>query len=466
MNWIVYLSSNATLEIGSDLPAAAGTHAPLAGSGSDTVAFSGTWPAGAGTWWLFATVSAGDDVDPLDNSSPGTAVPVMAPNVDYEITSFTETSVLVAGDPILGDFRIRNSGTSAGAQPLGWTVYLSQDAILVPAGDLVVDAGTLAALGPGASSLITSYDGSWPVVPAAPWTWSLYLVAAAADDVNAGNNTSGTLLRTTVSPQADYDVMSVTHTAGTTAGQAFTGTFTVKNLGPHDGTQAVPWSAYLSTDAVYDAGVDTLVDTGVTASLPFNVTSGGISFDGTWPAGAASWYLVIVIDAGDDPAPGNDWAASGVVAVTAPNVNYDVLVISNTGATTAGGPLAGEFTVKNIGTHAGSRTVYWTAYRSDDAVLVPGPDPVIDSGTTSALGPGVTSSAIPFTNTWPGAIVVKNYWLFVRVFVADDVLATDDTGTVRHGGREPAEHRLHRVECLGCRCTPDSGPARQRHVPV
>ena len=57
-----------------------------------------------------------------------------------------------------------------------------------------------------------------------------------------------------------------------------------------------------------------------------------------------------------------------------------------------------------------------------DTVLTVGTDPVIDSGTTSALGAGVTSSAIPFTNTWPGAIVVKNYWLFVRVFAADDIL--------------------------------------------
>jgi hypothetical protein len=429
VNWIVYLSSNAVLDLGTDPVAAAGTHVALAGSGSDTVPFDGTWPSSAGTWWLFVAVSAGDDVDPLDNSSSGTAVPVTAPNVDYVIQTFAETSGLVAGDPILGDFRIRNSGTSAGAQPLGWTVYLSQDATLDPVGDLVVDAGTLAALGAGASSAITSYDGTWPVVPAAPWTWRLYLVADAADEVDTSDNTSAPpLVRTTVAPQADYDVMTVTHTAGTTAGQAFTGTFTVKNLGPHDGTQAVPWSAWLSTDAVYDVGVDTLVDTGVTPSLAFNTTSAGIPFDGTWPAGAASWYLVIVVDAGDDPAPGNDWAASGVVPVTAPNVNYDVLVVSNTGATTAGGPLAGEFTVKNIGTYAGNRTVYWTAYRSDDAILVPGPDPVIDSGTTTALGPGVTSSAIPFTNTWPGAIVVKNYHLFVRVFVTDDILATDDTG--------------------------------------
>jgi hypothetical protein len=427
--WTVYRSDDGILDTGADPIADMGTLAALGAGASAPVAYDGIWPTGAASYTMFAVVSAPDDVDPGNNDSIGTFVNVTAPNVDYVVQAFSETSGVVAGDPIVGQLQVRNAGTSAGSQPVAWTVYLSEDATLDPLTDLVADAGTLAALGAGASSAATPFDGTWPFSPYPPWTWRLYFVVAAADEIDPSDNTSGTLVRNTVAPTADYDVVTVTNTGGTTAGYPLSGTFSATNLGPHDGTQSVPWRAYLSVDNNYDAGVDTLVDSGVIASpgLTVGSSTGPVAFSGTWPAGAGTWYLLVVLDAGDDVNAVNDEAAAGPIAITAPNVNYDVLTVTNTGGTLAGGPLAGEFTVRNIGTDPGSTTVYWIAYRSDDLTLTPGTDPVVDSGSIAALAAGATSAAIPFAGAWPSALVTKTYYLFVRVFASDDVLATDDT---------------------------------------
>ena len=278
--WWIYRSTDSALDVVIDEPIAWGSRAGLAPtppSPATTIPYAGSWPAGAGTWYLFAVVSSGDDVEPLDNESAWTVVTLTAPAVDYVIDSFAETSAPVAGDPIAGTLQIRNAGAGFGAQTVTWTVYLSQDATLVPAGDLVVDAGSFTGRGPGASSGPIAFEGTWPVIPAAPWTWRLYLVAEAADEIDPLDNTSSTLTRTTQPPAADYDVLSVSNTGGTVTGGSLTGSFTVTNLGPHDGTQAIPWRAYLSADPNYDVGVDTLIDSGVIPSPGLaESTSGGV----------------------------------------------------------------------------------------------------------------------------------------------------------------------------------------------
>jgi hypothetical protein len=426
--WTVFRSDDALLEVGTDPIAAMGSHAALGAGASTPVGYSGSWPAGTDTYFLFVEVSAIDDVDTSDNDSTFTMVGVTAPNVDYVVQSFSETSGAVAGDPITGTFQVRNTGADGGTRVISWTVYLSEDAILLPAGDLVVDAGTIAALGPGASSAVIPFDGTWPVSPYPPWTWQLYLVVDAADEVDPGDNTSGTLPRTTQPPNADYDVTAVSNTGGTAAGGALAGTFNATNLGPHDGTQAIPWRVYLSTDAVYDAG-DTLADSGVFGSPGLTVGSftGLVSFSGTWPTTAGTWYLVVVLEAGDDQNASNNWAASGPIGTVAPDVDYDVLAVNNTGPLVAGGALAGSFTVQNVGSDDGSRTVYWIAYRSDDLVLTPGTDPVVDSGAFGPLLGGDTAGPIVFTGAWPASLVPRTYYFFVRVLAADDTAGGNDT---------------------------------------
>ena len=83
----------------------------------------------------------------------------------------------------------------------------------------MVDAGTFAPLGSGVSSAVIPFDGTWPFTPYPPWTWQLYLVVDAADEVFPADNTSAPLSRTTSAPNADYDVVSVSGVNGT-AGRA------------------------------------------------------------------------------------------------------------------------------------------------------------------------------------------------------------------------------------------------------
>jgi hypothetical protein len=141
--WTIYRSPDATLEIGSDDPVAMGSRAglgPTPPNPATTIPYSGTWPASADTWYLFAVVSAGDDVAPGDNESTGTMVSTTAPVVDYMVQVFTETSSPVAGDPIAGTLQLHNEGSAGGSQSITWWVFISQDAVLNPFGDLPVDA--------------------------------------------------------------------------------------------------------------------------------------------------------------------------------------------------------------------------------------------------------------------------------------------------------------------------------------
>ena len=429
--WTVYRSTDAFLDTLSDPVAAMGSHAALPTtppSAATTISYSGTWPAVPGPWYLFATVSAIDDVNSGNNaSSPGTLVTVSPPSVDYMVWSFFETSTLVAGDAITGTFQVRNEGGDDGARAVGWTLYLSQDANLDPVGDQVVDAGSITAIQKLTTGGAVGFDGVWPVSPAAPWTWQLYLVLDAADEIDPLDNTSLPLTRTTQPPNANYDVLTVSSPVDLVAGYPMSGSFTVTNLGPHDGTQAVPWRAYFSTNTTYEPGIDTLFDSGDIPSPGLvKSDSWGGTYTGTWPMDAAPWHVVVVLYAGDDQNVTNDSGATGALTTVAPNVNYTVSSVSLTGVPpVAGGSLTAEFVVENIGTYDGTRTVYWSAYRSDDANWTIA-DPAIGSGMTAAL-PKTGSATIPFTNVWPPALSTKTYYLFVRVFVDDDVSTLNDT---------------------------------------
>jgi hypothetical protein len=422
--WTIYRSDDATLDTGTDPIAAMGSRAALGAGGSAVVGYSSTWPAGTWTWHLFAVVSAGDDVNPLNNQSAGTSVGVTAPDVDYAPAAPINTGGTTAGESLAGTFQVTNTGAAAGSQTVFWTVYRSPDATLETGSDPVVAVGSRAALGPGGSAVVP-YTGTWPAAAA---TWHLFAVVSAGDDNDAGNDDSTGTSIGVAAPAADYDVLSVVNTGGTVAGYPLAGFFTATNLGPHDGTQAVPWRVYLSTDNNYDAGIDLLIASGVIASPGLDVAepSGNINFAGTWPNGAGSWYIVVVLDAGDDQTPANDEEPSVLIPTTAPNVNYDVLTVTNTGGTTAGDPMAGEFSVRNVGAALGTSTLYWIAYRSDDAILTIGTDYAIDSGSTAAL-PDFNPLTIPFGNAWPSAIVVETYYLFVSVFAADDISSANDT---------------------------------------
>ncbi len=388
-----------------------------AGSGSPTVnATSGLYVAG---------LTPGTDVIRLTDSASGTVtatvtVTTLTSNVDYTVpaTSFPSSGTVSTAIPGGYTFTLRNSGSAAGTQTVDWRVFLSANTVL-DGGDMLIASGTATALAAGANSPV-SLSGTYPSVTAGSW----YLIAqvSAADDTTPANNTSGAS-PLSLSPQnIDYVVPAVNNTGGTIAGAAMSGTFTIQNIGAAAGVAAVIWDVYASADTVLD-GADYIVTRGTQAALGAGMTSAPIPLTGYWPSTPGTWYLLATVAASDDIGPGNNTTPSTAVTTTGPapgNVDYTVPAVNNTGGTVAGDPLSGNFTVHNGGTDAGAQPVHWTAYLSSNATLEVGTDPVIDSGSTTALAAGATSGSVPFAGTWPSA--AGTWRLIVSISASDDTV--------------------------------------------
>ena len=72
------------------------------------------------------------------------------------------------------------------------------------------------------------------------------------------------------------------------------------------------------------------------------------------------------------------------------------------------------------GSDNGSAPVTWTAYRSSNATLEIGTDPVVDTGSISALAAGATSSLVNISGTWPSS--PGTYYMIVKVSASDDAV--------------------------------------------
>jgi hypothetical protein len=398
---------------------------------SASINFSGSWPSTPGPWYLLAAVVSADDVNNLNNVSAATLVTTtgVAPtNVEYTVQTVTSSGGQTAGKPLAGSFTYRNNGTSAGAQSVFWTAYVSSDNVLQLGTDTVIDSGTVGPLGPAATSAPVPFSGTWPSTTG---TWYLIVSISCSEDVIPTNNITPSLGIAVTAPNVNYDVPVVNSTGGITAGDPLTGKFTYHNGGLQDGSQSVVWTAYLSSDPVLQIGTDPVIDSGVVPPLAAGATSGTIPFAGTWPAGANPWYLIVSLTVAEDVVPGNNTTATTVpIATSQPNVDYTVFSVSNAGGTTAGGVLSGNVTLKNVGTHAGTQFVPWRAYLSTDAILQIGTDTLISSGFLSSpgLGPGASSAALPISGTWPSSSSVKTYYLIVEVGAGDDVFSGNNDG--------------------------------------
>jgi hypothetical protein len=427
VHWIAHVSTNATLDAGDPVIDSGDTPALAAGGTQAGIAFDGTWPSAAGTYNLIVEISAGDEPAPNtgNNSTPSVQVTTTQAPIDYNVTVVANTGGTYAGGPLAGAFTLRNGGTAGGYQNVYWTAYLSTDNAL-DAGDTVIDAGATSPLAAGALQGGITFDGTWP---AAPGTWYLIVKVSADDEPigNAGNNATASAQVTTTMPPIDYTVVVVNSTGATLVGGPLAGNFTLQNVGTAAGSQNVYWTAYVSTDAVQDI-TDPVVDTGVTGALAASGIQAGIAIDGLWPAAANTYYLIVKVSADDEPGGSviNNTKASGAVTTTSSNVDYTIVVVNNTGPVAAGGPLAGDFTVKNSGTTNGSQNVYWEVYASfNNAVLDVG-DTVVAFGNLGGPLNAGANSLVPFAGTWP--LNTGPYYLITSVSAVDDVNPANDTG--------------------------------------
>ncbi len=423
ITWSVYASlDNTAIDAGDKLVASGTISGGLAGStSSGALPIANTWPATSGSYYLIADIFAGDDGNTGNNCSASAAVAVTAPptpNVDYGGT-LSGGSPTRAGSSFSASLTISNGGAAAGSRTVYWSVYASLGDTGIDAGDKLVGSGSIAGglPAPGSSGPL-AISSSWPSV-----TGTYYLVAQilADDDTNTLNNTPAGGAITV--GMTDYSGV-VAHSAGTTAGAAFSGTLSISNIGgvlALGGSQAIYWNVYASLEDTVISAEDKVVASGTIAGLGAGASSGALPIANTWPATAGSYYLIADIFAGDDGNTGNNRPASGAVAVTAPpapGADYSGSV-SHLSGTSANRLFTGSLSITNSGMLAGTSTVVWTVYASLGDMVVSADDKVVSAGTTGGLLAGGSAGPLAISNTWPAT--AGNYFLVAVVQAADDV---------------------------------------------
>ncbi len=431
--WNVYLSDNNTLELGADMLISSGT-LPTPGliqGGTSLKPFAGTWPAAASakTWYLLAQVLAGDDPTTGDNVVPSAGVVVNPPDVRYSIPAVTNTGLTNAGGALAGQFSVSNTGSANGSSPINWTACVSADNTWQVT-DQVVATGTVGAVGALGTSGLVPFAGTWPAT-AGPW----YLIVriTAADDTTTGDNE-----RATAAPfpltvlAADYAITLVPLPAGTGAGQAVSGSFTIENAGTAAGTSPVSWSVYASlANNSWDAG-DTLLASGTTAALGIGGTSSP-GYAGTWPSAAGNYFVIVRAAAADDPSIADVPCSASVSVMTPPPPDYTVsfsAAMPWSGIVGTAMDLTGtcQLTIQNLSANPGNKPITWSVHISMDNVLDAG-DTLVQQASVGALaGSGSTSAA--FAGNWPATGGV--YHLIASVAAPDDGNATNNVVPAPH----------------------------------
>jgi hypothetical protein len=149
------------------------------------------------------------------------------------------------------------------------------------------------------------------------------------------------------------------------------------------------------------------------------------STDGVYAAGnTAGTDTVVVTDN-----MGNTADASVTVSSPSSAVNYDTVVVINSGDSMGGGSMEGSFSFVNNGTSNGSYPVTWGVYFSLDDELGAG-DTLAVSGSTTALDAGSSSGDILFSGTWNIPSSDTLYYLIVEIRSSDDLIEADNCGFI------------------------------------
>jgi hypothetical protein len=213
---------------------------------------------------------------------------------DYWIPTFAAVGGN-AGETLSGSFVIINGGKTAGGSEITWKVFYSTDKKR-NSEDVLVKKGTAEAVAAGTVSDEIKFSGP---APTAPGTYYLITTIAAEDDTDTSNNTGvSNQVAVSVVPFVDYEVMPFFVTGGNTDG-ALEFTFNIINRGMAEGTAAVIWTAYLSTDTSYDE-LDTIISSGAISALEAGGASENIAVSGTFPSVTGDYYVIILGEAPDD----------------------------------------------------------------------------------------------------------------------------------------------------------------------
>ncbi len=389
ITWYAFASTDTTVG-GTDYLIDSGVVPSLSAGGTQSVPISGAWPAEAGSYYVLISISAPDDLALANN------------------TGASGSTVAISKPLAIG--------------PAAATVYVGQSIGFTGEG-----------IGPFTYSLATNASGG--TIDSASGAYTAGTTAGTdvvqIQDFDSTATASITVSALPTPPAADLNYTPLDTTPIDIApqeGASLTETFTIHNDGPDDGTEDVVWFAYLSTDATISSD-DDLVDSGTISGLPASTSSASITIDsGTWPAVTANtdYYLILDLRAADEPIGStSDNALPVFVTVQNSQVDYSASAVISTGASVAGGALAGEFTLANTLADAGAADVTWKAYLSTDSnASISASDTLVATGTNAPLAGSPDSTAVVFTGTWrnsPGP-----YYLKAEVTAADDSLATNN----------------------------------------
>ena len=434
VDWTVYASANTILGP-NDFIIDSGSEGALSSGSGTTMSFSGFWPGSGTPYYLFVEIAALDDNTPGNDTSMGAAnvlSPVAPADIEYTISNVSAPAVSVlTGSTLSESFDLTNGGIDAGAATVYWTAYLSSgNATLEIGSDIPIASGTNASLGAGASSTGITVSGYWPQTAG---TWYLIVSENASDEITAGD--IGVSAAVTVNdPAVDYKISNFT-VPGTPAlaGTPLSGSFQIESISPDTGTDTIYWTAYVSTDATITPGVDPVVDSGViTADLAGFALSAPQTISGSWPSSANSYLVLVKLYSGDDTNSLNDEGQSGPHIISLPDVEYEVSAITAGNTTPNAGSVIGEsFTLQNSGADAGSSSLNWYVYLSDDATYDVGGDLLIESGSVTGVlagddgtpGSGADQTIITVTANWPETAGTR--YLIVRENADDEGVADE-----------------------------------------
>lgn len=429
VDWKVYISDNSTFE-NTDTLADSGQILALNSVTSSQITFSGTWPSSTGNYYLIIVITASDDSVTTNNDGVSPAITISESVVEEtDVTDYTVMAPVYPGDSFIdtafnGSFYIQNIGQLNGTVAVDWNLYLSDNNTYENT-DLSIDSGQISALG-SLGSIKVDYSGNWPSTTG---NYYLIVVLTASDDNDSTNNENvSSVIALTEDPNApnpgvDYAITSITYPGDAQVDSALSGSFYITNSGETSGSSSVSWNVYLSDNNTYEAGTDQVIDTGLISGIASSNFS-QISFSGTWPSTAGTYYVILVVSATDDADTTNNTEVSSAITISeVPIVEYSITSPVYPADGVPDSQFNGSFKITNNGTADGAVNITWNVYLSSDAIL-DGTDTVVGTGTQSAITAGNSSLFIPYSGTWPSA--EGNYYLFITISASDDSDTTNN----------------------------------------
>jgi subtilase family serine protease len=434
----LYLSTDATLDVGSatvlgDVPVGA-----LAGGVAVTVTKVVTIPGGTtpGVYWIIAQSNATSSVAEADsptqaNNEKATALPLTI-GPDLLVTAATVTPLATApGKTVSVTTTIKNQGGApTGAFDVG--LYLSTDAVL--GGDtLLATRRVTAGLAAGAVSTATT-----PVTIPGNASAGTHVLIARADlngevsEADEGNNVRPTVAVQVVRP--DLTVTSVTLPAVTAAGMNVSVSHVVRNVAPAAGVAPSSTSRlYLSADPTLGPG-DVVLGNAAVAALASGAMVTTVTKVQIPPATAPGPYWVIAqanadgaVQEVDSPTQANNVKATATAIVVGP----DLRVTAATATPAAAAPgrnVSVTSTIRNQG-GAASGPFDVAFYLSTDNVL--GGDALLATRRmTAGLAAGALSTATTPV-TIPSNASAGTYFMIVRADLGGETPEADEANNLR-----------------------------------